>query len=188
MIDVIYTGVGSRETPIPILDVMYSLGTELAKLGFVLRSGNAHGADINFEIGCDKVKGRKEIYLKQQATQESMRMAEKYHKAWHKCSFKAKQLHGRNPFQVLGKNLNDPSHFLICWTPDGCIHHNTRSVITGGTGTAISIASVNNVPVYNLKRLDHLKIWLQWINISDKELKILKITQIIKNENRIRRK
>ena len=59
----IYTGVGSRETPVPILTVITTLAKVLAQRGWVLRSGGAHGADSAFETGCDQAGGRKEIYL-----------------------------------------------------------------------------------------------------------------------------
>ena len=42
------------------------------------------------------------------------------------------------------------------WTPDGCITHAERQYATGGTGTAISIASHYDVEVFNLAREDHL--------------------------------
>ena len=44
--------------------------------------------------------------------------------------------------------------YVICWTPDGCESHLTRSIKTGGTGTAIAIASTNGIPVFNLKNAD----------------------------------
>jgi len=98
-----------------------------------------------------------EIYLAKDATAKAMEIAEKFHPAWNRCSSYAKKLHARNAFQVLGRNLNKPSSFLICWTPDGCISHKTRSIKTGGTGTAISIADHYNVPVFNLNRPDHIR-------------------------------
>jgi hypothetical protein len=58
-----YAGIGSRETPSGILTIFEKVGTFLANKGFILRSGHAPGADKAFEIGCDKVNGKKEIYL-----------------------------------------------------------------------------------------------------------------------------
>lgn len=46
-----YTGVGSRETPEPILKMMTELGKKLATDGWTLRSGGATGADAAFELG-----------------------------------------------------------------------------------------------------------------------------------------
>ncbi|NYZ25158.1 hypothetical protein HND93_36125, partial [Azospirillum sp. ROY-1-1-2] len=58
-----YAGIGSRETPPAVLEVMAAVGERLAQLGWVLRSGGAVGADQAFERGCDRVGGRKEIFL-----------------------------------------------------------------------------------------------------------------------------
>lgn len=46
-----YTGVGSRETPQDIQDVMTRLALKLAGEGYCLRSGAAQGADRAFELG-----------------------------------------------------------------------------------------------------------------------------------------
>lgn len=46
-----YTGVGSRETPTDILDMMTEIGKKLAGDGWTLRSGAATGADAAFELG-----------------------------------------------------------------------------------------------------------------------------------------
>ena len=148
-----YTGVGSRKTPKEILAIMAAVARELESRGFTLRSGGADGADKTFEAGVQY--GNKEIFYANQATQQAMEIASSFHPAWHKCSEYARKLHGRNAFQVLGQDLQSPSKFLLCWTPDGCIDHASRKYQTGGTGTAISIASANNIPIFNLQREDH---------------------------------
>jgi hypothetical protein len=58
-----FAGIGSRETPIDVLDIMQKLSIVFAKKGWILRSGHAPGADQAFEKGCDKVNGPKEIYI-----------------------------------------------------------------------------------------------------------------------------
>ena len=139
---------------------MEDVASKLSKMNFILRSGGADGADNAFEIGAGN---NKNIFYASDANQEAMDIAAKYHQSWDSMSMFAKRLHGRNAFQILGKNLDNPSTFILCWSSDGCICHEERSRSTGGTGTAISIASVNNVPVYNLKRQDHLERILNWI-------------------------
>jgi hypothetical protein len=42
--------------------------------------------------------------------------------------------------------------------------HPERSWGTGGTGTAISIAWANGVPVENLGRQDIYDKWIYWVN------------------------
>jgi len=142
-----YTGVGSRKVPSVTARFMRELAVRLNRLGYILRSGGAEGADSAFEVGAGE---KKEIWRADDATQEAMDIAARYHGAWHLCSDYAKKLHGRNAFQVLGRDLITPSEFVICWTPDGITSHADRTIKTGGTGTAISIASEHGIPVYNL--------------------------------------
>lgn len=46
-----YTGIGSRETPYEIQDLMKRIAFKLAENGWLLRSGGAEGADTAFENG-----------------------------------------------------------------------------------------------------------------------------------------
>lgn len=56
----------------------------------------------------------------------------------------AKSLHTRNVFQVLGKDLNNPSEFLVCYaTVD------KQGVPKGGTRTAWVIAQKYEIPCFN---------------------------------------
>ena len=142
-----YAGIGARNKPVEVLNTMTNIATWLAKRNYTLRSGGAKGADLAFEKGADN----KEIFYANDADNTSMIVAQNYHPAWHSCSPYVKKLHARNAFQILGKPVFlDPVDFVICWTPDGCETHATRTRETGGTGTAISIASDNDIRVYNL--------------------------------------
>jgi len=144
-----YTGVGSRRTPKDIMLLMVRLSQALSNQGFNLRTGAAEGADQAFIMGSG---GNNRVYYPSEATHRAKILAKRYHNAWYMLSEYAKKLHARNVFQVLGSDMQTPSKFLICWTPDGCKTHRQRRAMTGGTGTAISIASENQVPIYNLKR------------------------------------
>jgi hypothetical protein len=55
-----YAGIGSRQTPPDILAQMTRYAKRLQELGWVLRSGGAHGADTAFEHGAGDMK---EIFL-----------------------------------------------------------------------------------------------------------------------------
>lgn len=157
-----YTGVGSRETPEPILKLMYTLGYALGIHGFTLRSGGADGADVYFEKGCEEAcfGSRKEIFLPwkefNQYTRRIFRltstthiepprsayqMASEYHPAWDRLSVGAQALHARNCQQVLGDKLDSPTMFLACWTENG--------EVKGGTATAIRIAKDHGIPIFN---------------------------------------
>ncbi len=46
----IYTGIGSRETPIEILEIFKNIGKYLGEIGYTLRSGGTDGADNYYEI------------------------------------------------------------------------------------------------------------------------------------------
>ncbi len=155
-----YTGVGSRKTPNNILDLMRNIAIKMAYCGFTLRSGGATGADTAFEQGAGN---KKEIFYANDATVEAMTISKQFHPAWHKCGNYAKKLHGRNAFQVLGRNLATPADVLICWTPDACKNHAQRKYSTGGTGTAISIADAYQVPIVNLAYPNDFIIWDTWI-------------------------
>ncbi len=57
-----YTGVGSRETPSDILELMERVGFALASQGWTLRSGGAVGADQAFENGMFRCVGYDQPY------------------------------------------------------------------------------------------------------------------------------
>ena len=147
-----YAGIGSRDTPKEVLELMEIIGQYLGKRDFILRSGGAKGADYAFETGCDKSNGKKEIFIPWKGfnnsksnligvSDEALKLAEKYHPAWDRCSKYAKILMARNSYQVLGKDLHTNSDFVICYTNNG------KKV--GGTAQAIRIAEDNNIPVFN---------------------------------------
>ena len=146
----IYTGVGSRKTPKEILEWMDIFAYKLALRGWILRSGGAKGADQAFENGAFNAGGIVESYFPYHSSKDAEAIAGAYHNAWTVLPDHTKRYHGRNVMQVLGKDLNTPTEFVICWTPDGCIKDSTRTKFTGGTGTAISVASARNIDVFNL--------------------------------------
>ena len=160
---VCYTGVGCLETPPDILDLMTRIAQKMQRCGIILRSGGAIGADMAFERGAGSLK---QIFYSRDATPESIEIAARFHPAWHRVRAKSPYvagLHGRNVFQVLGRDLQSPSRGLICWTRDGCVSHSTRCFDTGGTGTAISIADVYGVPISNLAIPEHRAKWESWV-------------------------
>lgn len=53
---VAYTGIGSRETPVEVQGVMEDAAFRLARIGFVLRSGKAAGADAAFQRGAQRYR------------------------------------------------------------------------------------------------------------------------------------
>lgn len=172
-----YSGVGSRETPLAAMNLLSALAASLGKKGYILRSGAAEGADSAFEKGCDAVQGKKEIYLpwkgfNQHTTgiyqlptdSDHERIASELHPAWSKLSQGAKKLHTRNVAQILGADCETPSLMCVCYTDDGVEHHSKVTYKTGGTGTAIRLASQRGIPVFNLRNPTSLEKLKQHVN------------------------
>lgn len=186
-----YTGIGSRKTPSHILELMQMVARKLEKEGWVMRSGGAGGADLAFGNAV-MLPESKEIYLPwkgfapdgiYQYDQALWAEAEKiasdpnvyplwssFNHADHALDKKGaaiRKLQTRNVFQVLGGDLRTPSSFILCWTPDGAINREQwRRGVTGGTGTAINLASGRNIPVFNLQRPDHLARIQKYLGIK----------------------
>lgn len=156
-----YAGIGSRETPPAYLGMMQSIGCELGKTGWGLRSGAAKGADTAFEIGCSTVMGIKQIFYAgdigvnqlTQAPNGDYRgsvavcklVARAVHPNGRNLSPQALELHARNTYQLLGPDLNTPVKFVVCYcTKDDKGHY------MGGTGQALRMALLLNIPIMNL--------------------------------------
>lgn len=170
-----YTGVGSRETPEEALMTIQALAVTLWRSKWTLRSGGAAGADSAFERGAGPLSviylpwrgfnGRLGMHnVVDRPSMDAYAMAAGVHPAWNALGAGAKAMHARNCHQVFGSTLNDPSHFVVCWTADGCEDESTRTRHTGGTATAIVLAARHGIPVFNLQRknaLDRLNAYLE---------------------------
>lgn len=167
----IYTGIGSRSTPLNVQGVMTGIAQHMAKKGWTLRSGHAHGADSAFELGASSVKGSMEIYIPWNGFNggythhdyivphfegEILEIAAKHHPAWERLTQGAKKLHARNVCQILGIDLNKPADMLVCWTPGG----NGQ----GGTGQAIRIANAYDIPVFDLAKQSDCTELMRFVN------------------------
>lgn len=151
----IYAGIGSREAPPDVLQLMFEIGRQLAIAGWTLRSGAAIGADRMFEAGAIAAGGACEIFVIEPDGDPAhvvpefdaalIRLAREHHPTWHKLGSDARKLHARNGCQVLGQDLLSPADCVICWTPGG--------MAGGGTGQAIRIATSHNIPVYDLAKV-----------------------------------
>lgn len=140
---IVYAGIGSRETPQNILELMHDYGIYLANQKYILRSGGAKGADRAFEAGCDAAQGLKEIYTtKSFIPQVAFDIAKEFHPAWQMCDAYARKLHARNSMIILGHLCNDPVDFVVCYSPGG--------FKKGGTSQGMRIAKKYNIPIYNL--------------------------------------
>jgi len=136
-----YSGIGSRKAPDDILALMELCAMTLEAKGYKLRSGGAGGSDKAFERGVWN-SSNKEIFRPEHATSEAIKLASTVHPAWHNCNDYTRKLHGRNSQIILGKDLDTPVEFVVCWTPGG--------KVAGGTGLGIRLAQSKNIPVYNI--------------------------------------
>ena len=140
---------------------MTAIASKLESLGYTLRSGGATGADTAFEEGVDQLK---EIYYDCDATSEAIEYASKFHPTWHNCRSGGRKLHGRNSMILLGRKLDTPVKFVICWTKDG--------KDTGGTGLGIRIAEHLRIPIFNLYRYDDKKRLIDFIGVKNEDVDI----------------
>jgi len=149
-----YSGIGARKAPYLIRSLMIGVAGELEERGFVLRSGGAYGSDAAFENGL-KDPSKAEIFLPEQGfnghaserfdvSEEAFELARRFcsKTKWHKLNDFGRQCYARSGYQVLGRDLESPSKFVVCWTP--------RGADVGGTAQAIRIARAHNIPVFNL--------------------------------------
>ena len=159
-----YAGIGSRETPADVLNLMERLGWKFSIEGFGLRSGGAQGADSAFAKGAidatELHDGQRPVifepwegfapreqqhYTVCHINQQAYNVAAEHHPAWFGLSQGAKKLHARNSQQVFGlwPQLHPiPVSFVICWT------HDAKG--GGGTGQAIRMAKDAGIAVFDL--------------------------------------
>lgn len=147
--ELIYAGIGARDTPPEMQTAMRKIARSLSRMGFTLRSGGAGGADQAFEQG----SAQSEIFLpwyrfnghpspNHHPSEQAKQLASEVHVDWESCTEPTKNLHGRNAEILFGRDLKTPVAFVICWTKDA------KDI--GGTGLAIRLARKQNIPVFNL--------------------------------------
>lgn len=168
----ILTGIGSRETPDDVLDLMHRIAYMKAKEGFLLRSGGADGADTAFEVGfktfcaensipfeermCiylpwvgfNERSGKECVSLTSLTVSEKnflMTCAQKVHPAFSRLSTGAMLLHTRNILQIRGHEKTGLrcSDEIVYWTPG-------KIEPTGGTRTAVKFAEYLGLKTQNL--------------------------------------
>ena len=173
----VYAGIGSRSTPPDVLQAMRSIGHTLAEMGWILRSGNAPGADLAFQEGAwqhlitipEQEVPRVEVYLPwrefgagdrvqpstrwyNSPTPDAIGLAFEVHPSGRRLSRGATALHARNGHQILGYDLASPVDAVICWTPDGAETLDAINRGTGGTGQGLRVARLKapDAQIFNL--------------------------------------
>jgi hypothetical protein len=149
-----WAGIGPRQTPHEVCVVMASVGGQLDKQGWMLRSGHAQGADQAW--ACCVRPQMREIWLPwnrfnngggegfhvSPQTSALATVAQIAHPAWDRLSDGARKLMMRNVSIILGPDLDDHVKFVAYWSD--------QRVPQGGTGNAVRLASVYGIPSFNI--------------------------------------
>ena len=69
-----------------------------------------------------------------------------HHPAWQRCLARVRDLHARNVAILVGVNMREPVHAMVCWTKGGRVD--------GGTGMVIRLARHYRIPILNLAGMD----------------------------------
>ena len=156
-----YAGIGARNTPGEILQVMTNTSHLLAHDGYCCNTGAAKGADQAFAIGAALGKGQVQLMLpwanyekewvsvlggpgffpdviiiNEVINTDAFMSVEQFHPAPGNLKQAVRKLHARNYMIIKGVQ------FIVCWTPGG--------EVVGGTGQALRIAASMNIIIYNL--------------------------------------
>lgn len=97
--------------------------------------------------------------LFERPTAEAMQIAARTHPRWATMKRSTQALQSRNSHQVLGHDCKTPSLFAVLWTEDGATLAEETTDATGGTGQAIRVCGLYGIPVHNLAREDHRRMW-----------------------------
>lgn len=80
------------------------------------------------------------------------------HSSWGRLSGAVRNLMARNVMQVLGRNCNDPSRFVLCWAPKPKFDAEGQVCdVEGGTGLAVRLAHARRIDVFHLGVPEHLE-------------------------------
>lgn len=145
-----YAGIGSRQTPADVLQLMSRVAGIFARRSWMLHTGGAEGADAASEAGARAAGGAVAVFVAHDVQRSKMpdlfdalmATVDRYHPAPHALTPFARRLHARNAQIILGARLTDPVDFVLCWTPGA------RGA--GGTGQGIRIARAHQIPVFDL--------------------------------------
>jgi len=173
----IFTGIGSRDFPQHLINPVHKFACDMVSLGWILRTGDAPGADKAFRDGASLVYGCNkaefygpDTYSLTPKARESVRF---FHPAPDRLGngygFK---LMARNFYQVTGHpkvtllqdNQGYMSKFVLAYSPGGFKY--------GGTSQALRIAHYFGVPIYNfypddefssvVSPYEKIKLELEW--------------------------
>ena len=142
-----YAGIGSRQTPQEVCNIITKIAKLLEEKNYVVRSGGAEGADHAFTLGVTaqvfKAADCRVWALEEVKKHFPIDRRVKQFDSWKPY---VKSLLGRDMMQILGEDGKDQVDFVLCWAPS----LNYKDSSAGGTGWAIRCALNYNIPVFNL--------------------------------------
>lgn len=148
-----YAGIGSEVVANEYHELIKQFAVILSQNGYILRCGGELGTSDLFEIGCDSINGKKEVYLpwkkfNNKSSKRIVRMhdafviAKRHCADWSCLSPGVKKQLARNVHKVLGGNLKFPSSFILCYYSTRGYDINVNHVL--------AIANEYNIPVFNI--------------------------------------
>jgi hypothetical protein len=183
-----YAGIGARETPPAILDLIEGLASKLAREGWTLRTGLSPGADQAFHRGALRAGGRIEFYLPWREFEEAARASATALRGNHSENhFFDDELVVRgeptadacrlaSSFHPAWHGLSREERLLRSRDVHQVLGADLRDPVAfvvcwtqdgsldgaspqaGGTGQALRVACHHRVPVFNLARPEHVRL------------------------------
>ena len=111
----LYCGIGARETPQDILELMTRVSKGLDRKRYVLRSGGAKGADSAFEAGVLSTRTEISLPLDDLPIWTDV-FTDFFHPNPSALTGYVRKLMNRNAMQILGRWGDTPADFVVCWT------------------------------------------------------------------------
>jgi hypothetical protein len=164
-----YAGIGSRETPKEVLDLMTKAANYLDGLGYTLQTGftfknketslDEEGADKAFSDGSKNktlfgpygirktINGVTSVdKYNENVTEKSNSIVKEIHPAPDRLTPGAVKLMARNTNQIFGKNLDSTVDFVLFYAQE------TKDPLRpkGGTGQAVEMARRKGIPTINM--------------------------------------
>ena len=157
-----FAGIGSESITVDESNLAQELASYMARLGWVLYSGNANGSDIAFQRGSG---GRCVVFLPWAGfnmeeyngpfietydvgkTAEGIASVARFHVSHgHHLKPGTMRTLARDHHQVMGYRTWPKVKFVIC-----CANLDSKGEIAGGTGQACKIAASEGIPILNIR-------------------------------------
>lgn len=165
-----YGGLCNPDAPENVLSQMKQLAHRLDEKGYTLRTNGGKGGEEALESGTE----RKEMHLPwkkfndrdskfTKTTDEAKAVIRHFAPSFDTLKPAVQTIIASKAHVILGKDLNNPVKFLVCWTQDGAETVADRNARTGYIGVGIALAASLKIPVFNLKKPDALERLKQFL-------------------------